>query len=160
MTNREILAKYPYLKDPGIASYATAPDATWASNVPIGWRNRFFELCDTINDQLAKNGLTFDQFNVLQVKEKFGALRFYWVPADGFPAETYKAISDAIDKCEVDTARICFLCGKPAKYLSTGGWVAPYCPECAQEWVDTSNDRYPANPTSVEKSFTEISELR
>lgn len=159
MTNYQILQKYPYLHDPGVYSYATRPDETWVDDVPVGWRPRFFALCDFINETLEKHHLPLDKFKVIQVKEKFGALRMYWATEPEVPKQAYQTIHDAIDRCEVETARMCWQCGEPAQWHSRG-WILPYCEKHAKEWCDDKNRRYPdMEPTTLEKSFTPINPL-
>lgn len=154
MTNREILKKYPYLHDPGHYSYATKADDTWVDNVPIGWRKRFFQLCDFINQKLEEvNG--WEHFHVLQVKEKFGALRMYTAISDGLPKDVVDAILKEIQVCETETSEICMMCGAPAKYLSKG-WVDPYCEGCAKEYFDSVIDHFSRDNPKFEDSFEPI----
>ena len=77
-----------------------------------------------------------DGFNVTQVKEKFGTLRFYtsWA-TDG--------IMEAIDEAENKSAHTCEICGKEAVLCARGGWWATRCPEHA------NSDEY---SPAVEKS--------
>lgn len=73
---------------------------------------------------------------LLQVKEKLGGLRLYWMgpgPPD-FPALT-KQESDkmrtAMDTAEDRSYQVCEVCGDPGK-LRTGGWLYTYCDRCAK----------------------------
>lgn len=71
---------------------------------------------------------------LLQVKEKFGGLRLYWMgpgPPD-FPALTdgeSDKIRTAIDTAEDRSYRVCEVCGDPGK-VRTGGWVYTMCDRC------------------------------
>lgn len=62
--------------------------------------------------------------SVLQVKEKFGGLRFY---VDSAPAH----VLDVIDECEAESLTICEACGRPGK-LREGGWLKTLCDEHAE----------------------------
>jgi hypothetical protein len=62
----------------------------------------------------------------VQVKEKFGALRFY-VQAGS------DAIFDLIDKAEDESSRTCEMCGEPGE-LRGVGWVSTMCDKC---WAKT-----------------------
>lgn len=62
---------------------------------------------------------------VVQVKEKFGTLRFYVI---GATDAQYNYISFA----EAMSGRICETCGKPGKRLG-GGWLYTACEEHARE---------------------------
>jgi len=64
-------------------------------------------------------------FRAVQVKEKFGTLRFYM---SGETDEMYKLISDAEDA----SAKTCEYCGKPGT-LHTKGWWSTLCDECNVE---------------------------
>jgi len=61
----------------------------------------------------------------MQVKEKFGTLRFYMTSATD---EMYKLIQEAEDK----SGEICETCGKPGK-CRNGGWITCLCDECSQK---------------------------
>lgn len=59
---------------------------------------------------------------VLQIKEKFGTLRFY---AGGAPEDLYAKIEAA----ERASAATCEDCGEPGR-LRTGGWLRTLCDAC------------------------------
>jgi len=59
---------------------------------------------------------------VLQVKEKFGGLRFY---ISGGTDEIW----DKIDEVEAESYKICEVCGEPGVCESLGGWAQTLCPE-------------------------------
>jgi len=75
-----------------------------------GWSS----LIDRIYDKLPKRTL------VLQVKEKFGGLRFYI----GYGS---KRTFDLIDKAEHDSYTICEVCGEPGKLREDLGWILTLC---------------------------------
>lgn len=59
-----------------------------------------------------------------QVKEKFGALRFY---VDG---PVTRKISDAISRAEVRSLKICEVCGRSGSRQAICGWWLTRCPAC------------------------------
>jgi hypothetical protein len=64
---------------------------------------------------------------VSQVKEKFGALRFYIGGGS-------HALLKRIDQAELLSSTICDMCGKEGKNSSWGGyWVCTLCPEHGEE---------------------------
>jgi len=69
--------------------------------------------------------------SVLQVKEKFGGLRFY-----------IDSGSDAIDKCiikaERESYRTCECCGQPGKCYDDG-WMVTLCRECREKQLEGRN---------------------
>lgn len=89
--------------------------------MPEGWRKAFgLQMCDEIKEALIKNNY-LKQYRIIQIKEKFGTLRWYDAAA---PEEVYRII----DKYEDISEKTCIVCGKPATYISTG-WISPYCDE-------------------------------
>lgn len=64
---------------------------------------------------------------VMQIKEKFGKLRFYFDPGlteDG-------TLDDMVDQAEADSAHVCEMCGRPGRLRIKGGWLKTLCPEDA-----------------------------
>lgn len=57
---------------------------------------------------------------ILQIKEKFGRLRFYV----NFSTET---IDQLIEEAENESARTCELCGEPGELRSYNGWLKTVC---------------------------------
>lgn len=60
-------------------------------------------------------------YRILQIKEKYGSLRWY---SNGDTAETMEIIS----KYETLSMKTCIICGKDASFRSVG-WICPYCEE-------------------------------
>lgn len=129
--NKELIEKYPWL----------LPRNRWTDEVdknydysyteldamPDGWRIAFGEqFCADIQHELDKlKPETAADFRVLQIKEKFGQLRFYtnWV-TDG--------IDEVIRRYENLSEHTCIGCGAPATYRSIE-WIAPWCDNCASD---------------------------
>lgn len=98
-----------------------------------GWKKiiePLFELCAT------------EKVQVLQVKEKFGGLRFYVGAAS-------EEVHAAIEKAENDSFTICEYCGDPGLRRG-GGWLKTLCYNHYKEEVDAGR----RNPT-VAHSGTE-----
>lgn len=90
-----------------------------------GWKRNFgIQMMDELKEQLKKENY-LHKFRIMQIKEKFGGLRFYVSSASD---EVYKIIS----KYENMSFDICLSCGKPAEYITTG-WISPYCGDCISE---------------------------
>lgn len=70
-----------------------------------------------------------EPFRVVQVKEKFGSLRFY-------TNYTTDKISKIIDKAESDSYSICEECGLPSDpeiyHKGDGGWIYNRCSKCLE----------------------------
>ena len=95
-----------------------------------GWNDLITVLCEGIQSHL--DGLqrmaVFPEspFEVLQVKEKFGTLRFYtnWTDSE---------IDKLIGEAEAKSAKTCEFCGKDGKRRG-GGWVRTLCDGCDEEY--------------------------
>lgn len=117
-TNKELLELYPWL-----GTSDEDGDFTWLDCIPEGWREAFGEqMCAEIQDIIDRDNII--DYEVLQVKEKFAALRWYDAPYN-------EDIHKIIRKYAYISARTCIGCGTPAKWISTG-WYCPYCDECRE----------------------------
>jgi hypothetical protein len=94
-----------------------------------GWFDIIWRLCEHLEPLVAQfereSGL---EFKVLQVKEKFGGLRFYSNFSD-------EAISHVIRDAEAESLKTCEVCGKPGK-PNRGGWIKTCCAEHRPEDVE------------------------
>jgi rubrerythrin len=98
----------------------------WLEQLPIGWRIAFGnQLADDVI-ALTKKYNFENEYEVLQIKEKFGGLRWY---AGHVPQEMYAEHSDLIKKYEEMSYYICVICGRPAKAPQTM-FDQPICDEC------------------------------
>jgi thiol-disulfide isomerase/thioredoxin len=94
--------------------------------MPVGWRAAFGEeLCKEIMEELVRNNCV-DSYQVLQIKEKYGELRWY---SQGGTERIHREI---VPKYEKMSRRICIQCGQPATLVSKS-WVAPWCVDCASK---------------------------
>jgi len=71
------------------------------------------------------------QLEAVQVKEKFGGLRFYFQGGNEY-------ISGMITLTEAMSYYICEECGKPGKEVNVG-WLFTLCPECHTEYKKKRN---------------------
>jgi len=79
-----------------------------------GWFNLIWDLCEKIEPLVDKD------FNVFQVKEKFGGLRFY-------VSSTTDEVFNLIEEAEGKSYKICEKCGKPSKVINKNGWLTTKC---------------------------------
>jgi len=87
--------------------------------VGAGWRPLVEKLVDDI--------IAIDpEVLVLQVKEKFGGLRFY---VGGASDEVYALI----DKAEEESFKICELCGTKDNVSTKCGWLSTLCDKCREK---------------------------
>jgi hypothetical protein len=84
-----------------------------------GWFRLIDQLSADITALDEKNGT---QTIAVQVKEKFGGLRFYIEGGSD-------AVIDLIDAAEDESFRTCETCGRPGM-LRDWGWLATLCAKC------------------------------
>ena len=87
-----------------------------------GWFSLLDELCNKIYSYCKKNKLTIPK--VLQVKEKFGSLRFY-VDSD---SDNY--IENLINEYEIKSSNTCEFCGNKGNIKKVKGWFMCRCDTC------------------------------
>jgi len=98
-------------------------------DVGPGWRPILTTLDQHFQETMKKANLPLESVRILQVKEKFGGLRFYYSTA-----ELTQSARDHLDRlvefAESLSLRTCEECGKPGEPLpSKHGWVKTLCPE-------------------------------
>jgi hypothetical protein len=89
-----------------------------AADVGPGW----YDLVSNLLDDLVAIS---SGFTILQVKSKFGGLRFYIEPYN-------EQLQEAIARAEKESVKICEVCGKPGGPVG-GGWIDTLCEEHANE---------------------------
>lgn len=90
----------------------------WGLEVGDGWHDLIRRLCE---DVMTMNPP--ETFKALQVKEKFGGLRFY-------VAGGSQEISNRIDAAERESYKTCETCGSTESVTSTGSWITTLCEGC------------------------------
>ena len=92
-----------------------------------GWYQILYDLSvaiESIAQNMKQNGVTEGQLPlIVQVKEKFGGLRFY---LSNHTAE----IDDLITAAEEKAAITCEMCGKPGQLINDSGWYRTVCSAC------------------------------
>jgi len=107
----------------GVHKPMTETAMCWGFECGDGWYDIIYRLCEDIEKLNPP-----DDFEVSQVKEKYGTLRFYtWGSTD--------AIEDRIDEAEKESAKTCEWCGEFGK-LRGKGWVTTLCAGCYEEYLD------------------------
>jgi len=131
MTNKELIESYPWLLPRNRLTGEPYKDYNYEMTeldmMPEGWRNAFSEqMCKEMNDELLTwSKSTYDNFRIIQIKEKWGALRVY----TNFSSDKLEEI---IAKYSTTSRVTCIQCGRPAKWISRG-WICPWCDDCAVE---------------------------
>lgn len=106
---------------PGVATYSG-----FAGYVRKGWI--------PILDRLAEDLIALGWNRTLdQVKQKFGALRFYIGEGPAPSRDALAAIDRRIEEATAESLRTCEECGAPGRSASVGGpggWAETLCPRC------------------------------
>ena len=95
-------------------------------SLPSGWYNILYNLCEELTpiliEERSKIAEDSEQplFSVLQIKEKFGGLRFYYM-MNTENRELYNKIQRLIDIAEDKSYDTCQITGKPGT-LCKKGW--------------------------------------
>lgn len=82
-------------------------------------------MIDKLNDLLVKYNFV-DKYRILQIKEKYGELRWY---DNGIPPVMSDEYREWLNKYEKLSYETCINCGKPATHM-TKGWIMPLCNDC------------------------------
>ena len=117
MTNKELIEIYPFL-DIG------SSDFTLLDSLPEGWKGLILHLCYEIKEVLNKEGIPLSEYCVLQAKEKFGLLCWY---------DNMECTQDIILEHRKKSKDICYMCGAPAAYCSTG-YISYLCEDCKKRF--------------------------
>lgn len=92
-----------------------------------GWHPLIDRLCRDLAAIIREDGLT--GFEVRQVKEKFGELRFYCSGGND-------RIWARIDQAEAESAITCEACGtRPSPIRCRGGWYSTCCDPCHERML-------------------------
>ena len=131
--NKDLLEKYPWLTPYNVWTGKPLEDYdyeyTRADDIPRGWRIAFGDQMLEELDQLLKKYNFEKEYRIVQIKEKFGGLRWY---DDGFPEEGWEEYKAWLYKYEDLSFKTCMSCGKPAIGL-TKGWIMPLCKDCMKD---------------------------
>jgi hypothetical protein len=92
--------------------------------VDQGWFPLIIEIDKTISAD-------FPDYQICQIKEKFGGLRYYWeIPLDqreDLDYDKYQKIQDYVNQAEEKSLSICEKCGQPGQLDRSSGWLATRC---------------------------------
>ena len=116
--------------------------------VADGW----FDVLWALSDDLECMGLALpvrSKLNVQQVKEKFGALRFYVTHA---PEE----IRQRIQTAQADSERTCELCGQPGQIMVKSFFWAARCPGCIEADIRRTQTEYGHTEWLKAEDFVEL----
>lgn len=97
----------------------------WLHEMPKGWRLAFGEkMLDELNDMIIRHKAT--RYQVLQVKEKFGELRWY---DSGVPKSMEQEHNVWLDNYAIQSLMTCEICGERGVMCRRGSWWTVLCDE-------------------------------
>jgi hypothetical protein len=96
---------------------------------PRGWKRPVRRALRELSRVRKEHG----DVQVLEIKEKFGGLRFYT-----FTLNNEELISPIISRVEKACSCRCQECGRPGEYRALHGRRATLCDRCKQQWQDKS----------------------
>lgn len=136
--NKKLTERYPFLIPKNIYTLKVPENydyqyCLFKDEIPEGWWKRWgLEFLEDLNNVLVKHSFV-DDLLIMQVKEKYGGLRFY---TGGMPEEWYSHEH----AWEYISEHTCVKCGKfpvPMRYFS---WWSPYCDQHAWEGENCSEE--------------------
>lgn len=115
----ELLVKYPKLY--AKLSYFECEE---------GWIGLIDELSKKLEEINNKYTDFEDRIYAVQVKQKFGGLRFYCWSTENIRKEDYELKDKLIEQAESASYTVCEMCSSPATKTTRGGWIMTLCEEC------------------------------
>lgn len=137
LRNKKLIKKYCWLIPRSVWSGKKIEDYKYDYTeydcLGEGWQKAFGKLLlEDIDQELRKYNYR-DKYRILQVKEKYGSLRWY----DNGGA------NEATTKYEYISENVCYFCGRPDTAMTNLGWILPVCPKCYEKkWRRDSKFEY------------------
>lgn len=127
--NYFLVKKYPWLQCRNVWSgEKLGYDFIWIDDMPKGWKKAFgMKIVKEIDSVL---GDFRNEYQISQIKEKFGSLRWY---DNGAPSEIYDKLCKIIDKYEEISKHTCMICGKHGEIDYKESWLSPLCNKCREK---------------------------
>lgn len=96
------------------------------THVGPGWAEIVRQLDVNLREQVG-------DYELLQAKEKFGALRFYISLPEGTDQQTWAIAHQLIGLAEDKSSQTCEECGSPGEIQGIGFWLRALCPTHRQD---------------------------
>lgn len=154
LKNKKLLKKYPWLwpvdwRGNKITRKRLDYDFTWIDEIPRGWRIAFGMLMIKDIDKELRRYNYNKKFHILQIKEKYGEMRFYHAGAPG-------EVDHIIDAYSHLSTNICVVCGKVDVPMVEGGWISPFCEKCYTSTGYYTSEDYNNSKDEDNMMITEI----
>ena len=92
-----------------------------------GWDGLIWNMCREIDDAYFEKGHKVDDIEIVQIKEKFGAMRCSYIYTDYTHPDI---VSDIIGKYVELSKSTCEICGAEGKLLRDEYWTTVRCEDC------------------------------
>lgn len=113
-----------------IKRYSEILKGCWEISVGAGWMPIVERLVVAMDEESKKTGI---KFQVIQVKQKFGELRYYYDSKEDV-SESCDRIRKLVAEAELEASRTCENCGQPADLKQKkSGWLVTLCDNCFNE---------------------------
>ncbi|MEX0948315.1 MAG: hypothetical protein WD296_05890 [Acidimicrobiia bacterium] len=124
------------IRVPGDAGEWSADLEAMLRRIPDGWGRwirvgpGWYPIVVALDRKLAA---LFPDYRLLQVKEKFGGLRYYWERGEGQSDDASAAAGkQLVELAEALAARTCEMCGRPGALTERQRWFITLCAPCAE----------------------------
>lgn len=129
-----LIITYPYL-------YAGVTKSPIQSLMCFGFEcgNGWFKIIDELSRKITEIS---QHCEAVQVKEKFGGLRFYIQYRENESEEVCEKVYKLIDEAEDESFETCEICGTKEKVETSGdGWISTLCENC-RKMRDEDSDSF------------------
>jgi hypothetical protein len=122
-TLEELKVEFPNLFDPTLS---------YMYDIPVGWVTlvslllnsmRNITWCDSDGNHIC----ALSSIEIKQIKQKFGALRFYYGIIGHIDVSDIRDMNGQIRFAEYISTQTCQECGAPGKMETLDGWIEPLC---------------------------------
>ncbi len=132
--NAGLIMRYPFLLPRNRWTDKEVNDYNFTNTeidaLPDGWMIAFGDEMLKELSEILKEASCEEEYRIVQIKEKYGGLRWY---SNGVPEEIsdkYYAWERRYEDLSFET---CIACGKPAT-MQTLGWINYVCDDCFKKW--------------------------
>ena len=135
---RKLEQEFPFMKRDR-ANGEETPYSEWGCECGDGWYPLLRDLCRAVADRYQMDGRAVDLV-ILQVKEKYAGLRFYYTHTDSagcMQMESQEAlrklrgdVAGIVERFEQKSEETCESCGKRGVVREDLDWMQTLCEDC------------------------------
>jgi hypothetical protein len=128
---QKLAAEFPFMlpkRDSNQNGYIDDLYTEFGCECGDGWYEVIRGLCRDIVNAYEEVGIAIE-FQVEQIKEKYGSLRFYF---GNYPHELSDKLFEIVGKWEHKSEETCEVCGEQGKLRTNRPWIRTLCDKCNQ----------------------------